>query len=92
MDDNTGIKDKIVWGFIQLNSYIEMDIKEKIKSADFWKQKLEESGDVAFTEIDPELTTGSIYNKIVKRIEKLKNEHEENKKLIEMLREIDEVI
>ena len=92
MNDKFRLKHKIVCGLIQLNSYIGSDIEKKTKDVEFWKQGLEENGDVTICNIDPDLTYGAMYSKVVKRVEDLKKELEENNRLIEMFKEMKEVI
>lgn len=89
MSDKLKLKHNIISGLIQLNSYIEKDIKKNMKDIEFWEQDLKENRDIAFTDIDPKLTIGEMYNRAVRRGEILKKDLEKNNKLIEMFKELD---
>ncbi|WP_129598475.1 hypothetical protein [Anaerophilus nitritogenes] len=80
-------KTKMIMKLIDLNCYIEYDIAESKKSADFWKQRLQEEGDVVIApKIDPNRTYASALKEKVERIEKLQQKLKENEEWIEQLR------
>lgn len=89
MNEKSRLKHRIVSGLIQLNSYIEKDIKKNMEDIEFWEKDLKENGDIAFTDINPKLTIGEMYNKVVRRGEILKEDLEKNNRLIEIFKELE---